>query len=99
MPGFDGTGPNGLGPMTGGGRGMCSGAGLGRRGGRGRGMGRGLGRGYRGGRGPENAVSQGSYSAEEKLIALKREAAVLREQMNETQSIIDSLEKQLKDKE
>ena len=24
MPGFDGTGPNGTGPMTGGGRGFCS---------------------------------------------------------------------------
>ena len=31
MPGFDGTGPNGMGPMTGGGRGFCSpwGAGIG----------------------------------------------------------------------
>ena len=24
MPGFDGTGPNGMGPLTGGGRGFCS---------------------------------------------------------------------------
>jgi hypothetical protein len=24
MPGFDGTGPNGMGPMTGGGKGFCS---------------------------------------------------------------------------
>ena len=24
MPGFDGTGPNGMGPMTGGGRGLCN---------------------------------------------------------------------------
>ena len=24
MPGFDGTGPRGMGPMTGGGRGLCS---------------------------------------------------------------------------
>ena len=24
MPGFDGTGPNGMGPMTGGGRGICN---------------------------------------------------------------------------
>jgi len=37
MPGFDGTGPRGMGPMTGGGRGFCSpwGIGAGRRGGRG----------------------------------------------------------------
>jgi hypothetical protein len=30
MPGFDGTGPNGMGPMTGGGRGFCSPWGVGR---------------------------------------------------------------------
>jgi len=29
MPGFDGTGPAGLGPMTGGGRGFCSSRGIG----------------------------------------------------------------------
>lgn len=34
MPGFDGTGPRGMGPMTGGGRGFCSpwGRGVGARG-------------------------------------------------------------------
>ena len=37
MPGFDGTGPRGMGPMTGGGRGFCSPYGFGR--GRGRGYG------------------------------------------------------------
>ena len=49
MPGMDGTGPNGMGPMTGGGFGVCAqpdnakrGAGLGR----GRGFGRRCGRGY-----------------------------------------------------
>ncbi|OGN96722.1 MAG: hypothetical protein A2Z77_01690 [Chloroflexi bacterium RBG_13_51_36] len=30
MPGFDGTGPHGRGPMTGGGRGFCSSWGIGR---------------------------------------------------------------------
>ena len=29
MPGFDGTGPRGMGPMTGGGRGLCSPGGVG----------------------------------------------------------------------
>ena len=45
MPGFDGTGPAGMGPMTGGGRGFCSpwGAGAAFRG---RGLGRGGGRGF-----------------------------------------------------
>lgn len=60
MPGFDGSGPNGMGPMTGGGWGYCGTynrpyaprGGFGRRGGfRGRfGQGSGWGRGY--GRGP-----------------------------------------------
>jgi hypothetical protein len=57
MPGFDGTGPRGTGPMTGGGRGFCAlpvygprpgyGTGFGRstRGGRGRGLARSMGRG------------------------------------------------------
>jgi hypothetical protein len=63
MPGFDGAGPRGMGPMTGGGRGFCNpyGAaygnsfGMAARGGMGRGMGmrrgagmgRGMGRGMR----------------------------------------------------
>ncbi|MFP4050403.1 MAG: DUF5320 domain-containing protein [Thermoplasmata archaeon] len=64
MPRGDGTGPDGLGPMTGRALGYCAGysspgftKGIGRglgRGlarGRGRGIGRGLGRGFRGGRG------------------------------------------------
>jgi len=38
MPGFDGTGPRGMGSMTGGGRGFCSPWGLGSRYGLGRGM-------------------------------------------------------------
>ena len=62
MPGFDGAGPSGMGPMTGGGRGYCnpsqtgygpapaSGPGYGGGAGYGRGFGRG--RGFRGGFGP-----------------------------------------------
>lgn len=44
MPGFDGTGPRGMGPMTGGGRGFCSPWGMGRTYGFARAYG--LGRGY-----------------------------------------------------
>jgi len=52
MPGFDGTGPRGQGPMTGGGFGNCTGGGYalgstrGAGFGRGRGQGRGFGRGF-----------------------------------------------------
>ena len=38
MPGFDGTGPRGMGPMTGGGRGFCSPWGVGAMAGRGMGV-------------------------------------------------------------
>ena len=55
MPGFDGTGPRGMGPMTGGGRGFCSPWGRGRiynfGGGYGFGLRHGSGRGYRFGMG------------------------------------------------
>ena len=45
MPGFDGTGPRGMGPLTGGGRGFCGPRGMGRMYGFGRRFG--FGRGYR----------------------------------------------------
>jgi hypothetical protein len=57
MPGFNGTGPRGMGPMTAGGRGFCNpyssmyGTGFGYRPGFGRPMGRGRGRGMGFGRG------------------------------------------------
>ena len=68
MPGFDGTGPMGQGPMTGGGRGYCSpaagyvprygmGFGYGRGMGRGRAWGGGFGRGYGRGFGPRAYAS------------------------------------------
>ncbi|HUX48563.1 MAG TPA: DUF5320 domain-containing protein [Dehalococcoidia bacterium] len=48
MPGFDGTGPRGMGPMTGGGRGFCSPWSIGRMYGFGRGYGFGMGMPYAG---------------------------------------------------
>ena len=70
MPGFDRTGPQGAGPMTGGGRGFCNpstvdprpvyGRGFGygaQRGGR-----LGLGRGFRGARGMGRGVAEGETS-------------------------------------
>ena len=69
MPRGDGTGPAGMGPMTGRAAGYCAGhaapgfadpvPGRGTRFGMGRGLGRGLGRGFRGGRGGRWAAPQG----------------------------------------
>jgi len=63
MPGLDGTGPMGAGPMTGGARGYCNPAGAGYRPafGQGFGYGRGFGRGrgFRGGFGPGFGQGQG----------------------------------------
>jgi hypothetical protein len=63
MPGFNGTGPMGAGPMTGGGRGYCNpaGAAYGPRCGRGFGYGRGMGRGrgFRRGFGPGFGMGRG----------------------------------------
>jgi hypothetical protein len=63
MPGFDGTGPQGMGPMTGGGRGLCNPygrmnvTGLGYRSGFGWPVGRGRGRGF--GRGAGRGMGRG----------------------------------------
>ena len=84
MPGYDGTGPMGQGPLTGGGLGPC-GRGLGR--GYGRGMGRGRGRGLgirRGGRGL--GLARQNYSPEDEVEALKREKELIEKE-------IESLEK------
>ena len=70
MPGFDGTGPMGAGPMTGGARGMCNPAAAGYRdyplrgygwdAGFGRGYGRGFGRGRFAGRGYGFGMGRGA---------------------------------------
>ncbi|MFW5837495.1 MAG: DUF5320 domain-containing protein [Desulfovibrionaceae bacterium] len=73
MPGFDGTGPNGQGAMSGRGMGYCAGdpqrpAAGGRALGRGRGRGRGLGRGGRGrGLGQVGAAPGGDAARIEQL--------------------------------
>lgn len=90
MPGFDGTGPLGQGPRTGGGFGRCGSAGpAGPAGGALRGMGRGCGRGFRGGMGGGRAMGRGSgwggaaansrAVLEQRLSALETEAATLRQ--------------------
>jgi hypothetical protein len=90
MPGFDGTGPRGMGPMTGGGRGNCNprGAGIGRR-------------NFPVSRRASNAYprSQASGSAplpsqmsrEQELEFLKEQAKALRDELNEIEAGIKRL--------
>jgi hypothetical protein len=82
MPGFDRTGPQGMGPMTGGGRGFCRGGPAGRPGyvdwggHGGRGRGRGWGRAYFGPAriGPAAPDAEADY--------LRAEADMLRERLS-----------------
>ena len=87
MPGGDGTGPMGMGPMTGRAAGYCAGnsvpgymtpgpgRGFGMGGGRGRRFGRGLGLGFRGGRGWGGYPPySGAPTAEQELDVLKGQA-------------------------
>jgi len=104
MPGFDGTGPRGMGPMTGGGRGLCSPWGVGRTAyGRGLGRGVGYGAGY-GGRGlggwradagAWGAYAGGPYMAEPVSPAglddLRAQIRGLQEQLGEMERRIGDL--------
>lgn len=107
MPGFDGTGPNGQGPMTGGARGYCAlpagqtaaapiaGARVGR--GLGLGYGRGLGRGFR--RGGRGFYRQGYvYSdAENMSQATVDEIAALKAQNTELAKAVEKLNSRLEE--
>lgn len=88
MPGFDGTGPRGMGPMTGGGRGFCGPrggrAGRAPRWGRGRG-GYGYGYAY-----PGQWSPPGFASREEEMACLKSEAEALK-------NTLDGLEARIRD--
>lgn len=106
MPGFDGTGPRGQGPMTGGGFGPCNQrAGRGQYGG-GRGMQRGMGRGRGGGygmsarrfsgwyAGPPNPAGRWGFQAPssgEEMEVLKEQAGALEEELKAIKSRIDEL--------
>lgn len=99
MPGGDGTGPMGYGPMTGRAAGFCAGspvpgyrnAGRGGFWGRGRGFrgwGRGFGRGF--GFWPANAPTQ---TPEQELDDLKQQAELLQGSLNQINSRIEQLQK------
>ena len=96
MPGFDGTGPMGMGPMTGGGRGFCAVTGTarwpryGRLGARGRwgGFGWGGATPYWG----RSAVYPTITRAEE-IDFLRDQAEAMREELRQIETRIDDLEK------
>jgi len=103
MPGGDGTGPTGMGPITGGGRGFC-GQGVAPRKffGFEQGQGRGVGGG---GRGRRNSFYQArvrgseklpftnqAVSCEEEIGALKDEAAILAQQLESVNKRISELD-------
>lgn len=108
MPGFDRTGPQGLGPMSGGARGVCNPAGSGNRmrfgGMRGRGFSRGnFGFGPFGGQGrgrgqgwypPAYAAAPPMNSAEE-LQWLKNESLAMKDALDAVNSRIAELEKEM----
>jgi len=80
MPGFDGTGPAGMGPMTGGGRG------------KGRGMGMVSGIGIGGGIKPIERTSASAVGKEQDLEKLKSEAEAVAQQLSDIQLRIKELE-------
>ena len=106
MPGFDGTGPRGQGPLTGGGRGFCAvpmrGTGYYRPyGGRFFGGGRGRGRGFRNqywATGLPGWARAGygmveNLTPKEETDMLKEEAQALKQQLQDIQDRISTLEK------
>jgi len=94
MPGFDGTGPRGMGPMTGGGRGFCSPWGIGaanRSYGVAPGLGYGYGRGYNFGRGLGFAPYAPSMTKEQELDFLKNQAQAIKSQLDQIETRIQQL--------
>jgi len=105
MPGFDRTGPRGLGPMTGGGRGFCNpymggmrAPFMGRGFGRGFGMGRGMGRWWMGrmffpaGTGMPPFGSPMTQEQEREF--LRSQAQALKEELNRIDNRVSELERE-----
>lgn len=87
MPGFDGTGPQGMGPMTGGGRGFCSPWGVGAR--RPYGFYRGVGYNYPRYRGYSQYAPP--MTKEQELDFLKSQTQALREDLKGVEARISEL--------
>ena len=92
MPGFDGTGPRGMGPMTGGGRGYCCLRGAGG----GRAPGRGWGRGGRGYGYPGRWPASGFATHEQEIDYLSSEAEALKGMLAEVEARVRNLQEKQK---
>jgi len=96
MPGFDGTGPRSMGPMTGGGRGYCNPAGYRPRMGffsRFRTFGRPWGAGYAPPEYYQGAPYGNSMSREQEVDFLRDQANMLKDQLQGIESRVKELEK------
>lgn len=85
MPGFNGTGPLGLGPGTGRGLGPC-GAGMGWRRGYGRWWARGFGRGFWGYQ-PRISEKEEKEMLEDKVVGLEEELKAVKERLSEIKKV------------
>ena len=97
MPGYDGTGPRGMGEMTGGGRGFCAvplaDATYGLR--MGRGLGPGRGRGYRNRYYATGLTrwQRNDVAPVDETVALKRDKEILQEELTNIQKRLETLDK------
>lgn len=89
MPGRDGTGPMGMGQMTGRKMGVCAGNRAGQGFGNGRGMGRGFGRGYGSQLGANSNLAP---LPQDELSLLKNQAGMLENTLNNVKEKISKLE-------
>jgi len=102
MPGFNGTGPQGAGPMTGGARGYCNPAAGGLRANANRGFG--YGRGFGGNRGFGRGYGRGYYpppaplyygGTGDEAAAIKTETDYLKETLDAINKRLEALEKKV----
>ena len=103
MPGFDRTGPEGRGSMTGRGAGYCAGnetprfANRGFGYGRGRGVARGLGRGFGFGWGRRGTSFDPQYDNEQYPLTKEEEIQSLKNQSDQLQKELDSINKRVQE--